>query len=123
MKQMTRRIAALVTAVGAVMILGGCWTPPTHLPATTGSPDQNWLVMETGKGTAVMSLTNESLAAEGADAKAKVILIDRSYRLVTVMFGDGHTQTFKVALPDTLDHVKRGDNAIVRTVAPTTKEA
>lgn len=123
MKQTTRRIMALVTAVGAAVVLGGCWTPPTHLPATTESPERNWLVMETGKGTAVMHLTNESISQEATEAKAKVILIDRSYRLVTVMFGDGRTQTFKVPLPDTLEHVQRGDNAIVRALAPTTKGA
>ncbi len=49
------------------------------------------------------------------DSSALVLAADRSYRLLTLKFADGHVKTFKVPLPYTLERVSPGDNVILRT--------
>jgi hypothetical protein len=49
------------------------------------------------------------------DFTARVIKVDRSYRLLTLEYADGKTRTFKVPMPFTLEHVTEGDSVIVRT--------
>jgi len=115
MKAMTRKLLALASATLALPLLSGCWTPMTQLPPTdSANPPKNWLVMETAKDAAVLQLRSEGMSPDPALAKARVILVDRSYRLLVLMFEDRHTQTFKVALPDTMQNVSRGDYALVR---------
>ena len=48
------------------------------------------------------------------DVSALVLEADRSYRLLTLKFADGHIKTFKVPLPFTLERVEPGDNVVVR---------
>jgi hypothetical protein len=49
------------------------------------------------------------------DVTAQVLEADRSYRLLTLKFADGHVKTFKVPLPYTLERVDPGDNVVLRT--------
>ena len=34
--------------------------------------------------------------------------------MLTVVYQDGHMETYKVPLPDTLGNVQRGDNVVVQ---------
>jgi hypothetical protein len=119
MKKCTLGIFGLASAILATTALTGCWTAPTQLASfpEKSTMMRNWVVTETGKGNALVEARPEGAKSESSDIKARVILVDRSYRLLTVMFEDGRTQTFKVPLPDTLEIIERGDNALVRTGA------
>ena len=44
------------------------------------------------------------------DMSARVIMADRSYRMLTLKYANGQVKTFKVPLPFTLEHVAVGDN-------------
>lgn len=59
-----------------------------------------------------------SVVLQTTDAQAKVINVDRSYRLVKLEYADGSRKEFKVPLPDTLLNVQKGDEAVVRTTEP-----
>lgn len=48
------------------------------------------------------------------DYSARVIVADRSYRILKLKYADGSIKTFKVPLPYTLDHVVVGDDVVVR---------
>jgi hypothetical protein len=52
------------------------------------------------------------------DSRAKVINVDRSYRLLKLEYTDGSRKEYKVAFPDTLENVEKGDEAVVRTIEP-----
>ena len=69
---------------------------------------------QTDTGTAVVEAKQPGMAMQRTDTEARVMLVDRSYRLLTLLYTDGHTQTFKVALPDTLQRVLRGDSVVFR---------
>jgi hypothetical protein len=59
-----------------------------------------------------------SVVLETTDSRAKVINVDRSYRLLKLQYADGSRKEYKVALPDTLLGVQNGDEAVVRTTEP-----
>ena len=58
--------------------------------------------------------------AEGAprhiQADAKVLMVDPSYRLLTLQYPDGHDETFKVGLDVRLGQMQAGDDVVIRTV-------
>ncbi len=89
-----------------------------------------------GSETAIFVVANGPLPAAGAgvmvqgaargalpagmmvathDYSARVLQADRSYRLLTLKYADGSVQTLKIPLPFTLEHVKVGDDVVVRT--------
>ena len=59
-----------------------------------------------------------SVVLHTTDARAKVINVDRSYRLLKLEYADGSRKEYKVPLPDTLENVAKGDEAVVRTTEP-----
>jgi hypothetical protein len=65
---------------------------------------------EAGQPASVVLLTS--------DTQGKVTKVDRSYRLFTVAYADGNTKEFKVALPDTLKGLQKGDEVVVRSTEP-----
>lgn len=50
-----------------------------------------------------------------SDTSARVLLADRSYRILKLKYADGRVKTFKVPLPFTLEHVAVGDDVVLRT--------
>ena len=42
----------------------------------------------------------------------------RSYRLLKLEYEDGRTKEYKFPLPDTLENIQKGDEALVRTTEP-----
>ena len=48
------------------------------------------------------------------DMSARVIMADRSYRMLTLKYANGQVKTFKVPLPYTLEHVAVGDDVVMR---------
>ena len=48
------------------------------------------------------------------DMSARVIMADRSYRMLTLKYANGRVKTFKVPLPFTLEHVAVGDDVVMR---------
>ncbi len=48
------------------------------------------------------------------DMNARVIMADRSYRMLTLKYANGQIKTFKVPLPYTLEHVAAGDDVVMR---------
>jgi hypothetical protein len=48
--------------------------------------------------------------------QARVLVVDPSYRLLTVLYPDGGTDTFKVALRSRMDGIEAGDSIAVRQV-------
>jgi hypothetical protein len=59
-----------------------------------------------------------SVVLQTTDSRAKVYSVDRSYRLLRLEYPDGSRKEYKVALPDTLEDVEKGDEAVVRTTEP-----
>lgn len=59
-----------------------------------------------------------SVVLQATDARAKVINVDRSYRLLKLEYADGSRKEYKVPLPDTLENIQKGDVALVRTTEP-----
>ena len=75
-----------------------------------------------GTGTTVTGTAPNSQAAnvvlQTTDARAKVLGVDRSYRLLKLEYEDGRTKEYKFSLPDTLENIQKGDEALVRTTEP-----
>jgi hypothetical protein len=51
-----------------------------------------------------------------ADADAKVLAVEPSYRLLTLRYPDGRRETFKVGLDVRLKQMEPGDDVLIRTV-------
>ena len=68
------------------------------------------LVMKKGQPQA------EGGNVERLDADAKVLMVDPSYRLLTLQYPDGHTETFKVGLDVRLQQMDPGDDVMIRAV-------
>ena len=95
--------ATLSDAVAIFLVKNG---PPPDAGAgvtVTGSA-------EAGRPGSVVLLTT--------DSRAKVINVDRSYRLLKLEYADGSRKEYKVKMPDTLENVAKGDEAVVRTLEP-----
>lgn len=102
--QVGDKVKATVTdAVGIFLVKNG---PPPSAGAgvTVAGP------VEAGQPASVVLQTT--------DSRVKVINVDRSYRLLKVEYADGSRKEYKVALPDTLLGVQKGDEAVVRTTEP-----
>jgi hypothetical protein len=48
---------------------------------------------------------------------ARVLAVDPSYRLLTLQYPDGRTETFKVPLGTRLEQMEAGDSVVVQPVA------
>ena len=59
-------------------------------------------------------LPGADTAPPGA-TQAKVLLVDPSYRLLTLQHPDGQTQTFKVGLKAKLEQIEPGDDVVIQT--------
>jgi hypothetical protein len=95
--------ATLSEAVAIFLVKNG---PPPN--AGTG-------VAVTGPAEAV---PQRSVVLMTTDSRAKVYSVDRSYRLLRLEYPDGSRKEYKVALPDTLLDVQKGDDAVVRSTEP-----
>ncbi len=75
-----------------------------------------------GTGVTVTGTAPNGQAAnvvlQTTDARAKVLNVDRSYRLLKLEYEDGRTKEYKFPLPDTLENIQKGDEALVRTTEP-----
>jgi hypothetical protein len=49
-------------------------------------------------------------------ANAKVLMVDPSYRLLTLQYPDGQNETFKVGLDVRLQQMEAGDDVVIRSV-------
>jgi hypothetical protein len=74
----------------------------------------HWILLDMGDKTGTLQPVPDQTVPQTTDVKARVITVDRSYRMLKVMFDDGHVQEFKVPMPDTLENVCRGDDVLVR---------
>jgi hypothetical protein len=54
---------------------------------------------------------------ETIEANARVLIVDPSYRLLTLQYPDGHKETFKVGLDVRLLQMEAGDAVVIRTIA------
>jgi hypothetical protein len=54
------------------------------------------------------------LVVETTDSTARVIGVDRSYRLLNLEYANGTTKAVKIPLPNTLKNVNKGDDVVVR---------
>ena len=68
------------------------------------------VVDEAGKGA-----LPGGIVLETKDITARVISYDRSYRLLTLEYADGHTKAFKIPLHSEMMKVQKGDDVVVRT--------
>ena len=59
-----------------------------------------------------------SVVLQTTDVRAKVFSVDRSYRLLRLEYADGSRKEYKVALPDTLENIEKGEEVVVRTTEP-----
>jgi hypothetical protein len=108
-------------------LLAGCWTPPNANIEPQGPAR---IIQKAIRVTAARAVTQEltvyisrdgrlpgsdSMPAEAA--KAKVLLVDRSYRLLSLQYPDGRTQTFKVGLDVKLAQMQPGDDVMIQPLA------
>jgi hypothetical protein len=59
------------------------------------------------------------VAAPSRPPDARVLVVDPSYRLLTVQYPDGGTETFKTALHTRMDGIQAGDSVAIREVEVT----
>ncbi len=59
-----------------------------------------------------------NVVLQTTDTRARVLGVDRSYRLLKLEYEDGSTKEYKFPLPDTLENIRKGDEALVRTTEP-----
>ena len=59
------------------------------------------------------------VAAPSRQPDARVLVVDPSYRLLTVQYPDGGTETFKTALHTRMDGIEAGDSVTIRQVEVT----
>lgn len=75
------------------------------------------------KELSVYLLTNGRLpdgtTAETLGVNARVLLVDPSYRLLTLQYPDGQSETFKPGLDTKLQEMAPGDSVVVRPVEVT----
>jgi hypothetical protein len=75
------------------------------LPTTTGGV----MIQGAAKGA-----NPAGVIVSTVDMNARVIMADRSYRMLTLKYANGVVKTFKVPLPYTLEHVAVGDDLVLR---------
>jgi hypothetical protein len=102
--QVGSRVKATLTDAVAIFLVKNGPPPSAGAGVTVTGP------AEAGQPGSVLLTTT--------DSRAKVINVDRSYRLLKLEYADGSRQEYKVALPDTLLDVQKGDEAVVRTTEP-----
>jgi hypothetical protein len=61
----------------------------------------------------------DGATAETLGVNARVLLVDPSYRLLTVQYPNGHSETFKPGLNTRLEQMKPGDSVVMRPVEVT----
>ncbi|MHB8815225.1 MAG: hypothetical protein ACYDAE_18390 [Steroidobacteraceae bacterium] len=59
------------------------------------------------------------VAAPSRPPDAPVLVVDPSYRLLTVQYPDGGTETFKTALHTRMDDIEAGDSVAIRQIEVT----
>jgi hypothetical protein len=122
MKKLKLNTSLLASTAISLLLLTGCWTEPRQKVAAMSSANfsRSWYVAQTTKSDAVVQPKPDGMISEPTDREGKVLLVDRSYRLLTVLYTNDESQTFKVPLPDTLDTVNQGDPVVVRPTQDTT---
>lgn len=89
----------------------------TITDAVTIFPVKNGPPPSAGAGVEVAGQP-ASVVLQTTDARAKVFQVDRSYRMLTVDYGDGSMKQFKIPLHHTLKNVRKGDEVVVRATEP-----
>lgn len=56
------------------------------------------------------------VAMRGRSPDARVLIVDRSYRLLTVQYPSGRTETFKIRLRTPMNGIEAGDAVAIRPV-------
>jgi ribosomal protein S17 len=59
-----------------------------------------------------------SVVLQTTDTRGRVFQVDRSYRLLTVDYGNGSRRQFKIPLHHPLKQVQKGDEVVVRSTEP-----
>lgn len=88
---------------GVAVLLSGCWAPPS----ASVRPGRTSRVIE-------RAIEVES-AVPGGSREARVLVVDPSYRLLTVLYPNGGTETFKVPLRTRISDIEAGDSVTIRT--------
>lgn len=79
---------------------------------------RNWSALRTGdqvRATIAAGLTVYVPPLNGRSRNARVLIVDPSYRLLTVQYPNGGTETFKLALHTPMKDIAAGDSVAIRT--------
>jgi len=102
--QVGNQVKATLTEVAAIFLVKNGPPPNAGAGVTVTGP------AEAGRPASVVLMTT--------DSRAKVVNVDRSYRLLKLEYADGSRKEFKIPMPDTLVDVQKGDEAVVRATEP-----
>lgn len=111
-----RATLPLVTTVAA--LLSGCWALPSASVHPAGGPrviqgviEAEWVA---DSATIKGSLTVFVPPLPGRSSDARVLAVDPSYRVLTVRYPSGRTQTFKLRLHSPTGGIQAGDSVAIR---------
>ena len=96
------RRARVSLVLSMAVLLSGCWAPPS----ASLRPGSRSRVIE-------RAIEVESPIPGGSRA-ARVLVVDPSYRVLTVQYPNGGTQTFKVPLGTRISDIQAGDSVTIR---------
>jgi hypothetical protein len=114
------KVAPEVANLGQVQVGSRVKATLTHAVAIF--PVKNGPPPSAGAGVTVTGSAESgqpaSVVLQTTDARTKVYSVDRSYRLLRLEYTDGSRKEYKVALPDTLENIEKGDEVVVRSTEP-----
>lgn len=131
------RAATVPLVASLAVILSGCWTPPSASVRPDGKPRMiaNGIQVERTAGsprvkeilTVYLAPANRSgtpdAGTRSLSPHAHVLIVDRSYRLLTVQYPNGSRETFKVGLRMPMNGIEAGDSVAIRPVEVTPSRA
>ena len=109
------RLAGVLTLASLAAGLSGCWMPPSAAVRPHGKPRviADGIQVERVQGLARVKEVLTVYVAPIRSHDARVLVVDPGYRLLTVQYPNGSTETFKVGLHTPMTGIEPGDSVAI----------
>jgi hypothetical protein len=100
--------------MGVALLVSGCWSPPSASVRPGGRARAIAGAIEIESVGPSARILTVSAAVNGRTPQARVLLVDPSYRLLTVQYPNGRMETFKIRLHTRIGDIEAGDAVTIR---------
>lgn len=102
--------------MSVAVLLSGCWAPPSASVRPGSKPHVISGVIEVESVGSSARILAVSSAVHDGTPEARVLVVDPSYRLLTVQYPSGRTETFKIRLRTRINDIEPGDAVTIHPV-------